>query len=855
MSVGPPVRSVPGAIGELEMTMRANRMSNGVSRRRPLIRPWRHAGITPFQSGGLMFVGAIVVMSAMADDIHHGYIDAEEIDCGNTPDSVIWTRVGGSGSWSVLGGNRGDIDTDLVAAEGVLITCPAELAPVSPCIGGGKGPFFVTTNGAIGVDGFYDIPMHAAPGGGEANCSVAAAYFPISTWTGGVGYVTTNGGPITVFHASSGLELRTTVTATGSGSEFIDHGNGLFDVRLDGIDAQRDGVVLGVSAKNEDNFASIFMRSGGDFTIANKDNGENGAGSEQDSAGFVFIPQNTPRIVMGRIAGSGATVFGQGDFVLAREGVGSWRLAIEGESAETGTLIVSGCGMEAINVDNPVWMEPDGDTWIIQSRDISGMTLQDIPPSEGFFHFAFLPNDIAGVVPGTPDRAYVDRLDDVVAGRYVVAEYAAGDGLEDSETIPTIVAGDALRPLGRNRGDQGFVWLDAMMDGDEGVIIPSISQGFRDNTATGGTSGWGIAAATGGEVRTFALQTAENDAGYVDEQNIDYALAFFPNNSGFAADVDRVRFDVLLLDSIDPADGVLLATAHEDTPIVVTANPLDSAFEVRGYRGRSDTDDPPAYGVGDLVRSMDVGWAYLPFSTPGVDLGQVSASGALVRGSTGVSVTRDGDDYRISSTDFDAATQGVLLLTPESPAALHWTTDGRDFLVTAIDLATGVPTATAFGFAIVPVGGTAPPVEIACTGDFNGDGIVSGADFGRLLSAWGPCFACPEDLDGDGQIAGSDLGVLLSVWGVCPEDPCEGIDCSDGDPCTVDSCVDGECFHDPIEGCNPACGDPSDNDCAEVGDPGCSDFDCCNTVCDIDPFCCDVGWDAACVDEAMENCG
>ncbi len=59
--------------------------------------------------------------------------------------------------------------------------------------------------------------------------------------------------------------------------------------------------------------------------------------------------------------------------------------------------------------------------------------------------------------------------------------------------------------------------------------------------------------------------------------------------------------------------------------------------------------------------------------------------------------------------------------------------------------------------------------EDPCPGDFNGDGLVNGADFGGLLAAWGACPApCPEDLNGDGQVGGADVGLLLAVWGACP---------------------------------------------------------------------------------------
>ncbi|MFM1833486.1 MAG: hypothetical protein RLZZ461_1802, partial [Planctomycetota bacterium] len=33
---------------------------------------------------------------------------------------------------------------------------------------------------------------------------------------------------------------------------------------------------------------------------------------------------------------------------------------------------------------------------------------------------------------------------------------------------------------------------------------------------------------------------------------------------------------------------------------------------------------------------------------------------------------------------------------------------------------------------------------------------------------WGPCPGCDADLNGDGTVSGADVGLLLSVWGVCP---------------------------------------------------------------------------------------
>lgn len=47
------------------------------------------------------------------------------------------------------------------------------------------------------------------------------------------------------------------------------------------------------------------------------------------------------------------------------------------------------------------------------------------------------------------------------------------------------------------------------------------------------------------------------------------------------------------------------------------------------------------------------------------------------------------------------------------------------------------------------------------TPDFDGDGIVGGADLGILLGAWGTHEA---DLNGDDMTDGADLGILLGSW-------------------------------------------------------------------------------------------
>ena len=65
--------------------------------------------------------------------------------------------------------------------------------------------------------------------------------------------------------------------------------------------------------------------------------------------------------------------------------------------------------------------------------------------------------------------------------------------------------------------------------------------------------------------------------------------------------------------------------------------------------------------------------------------------------------------------------------------------------------------------------------DFACRADLDGDQVVTGADFGRLLTCWGECAEadCTADIDGSGCVDGGDLGLMLMSWGPVP-DHCVG---------------------------------------------------------------------------------
>jgi hypothetical protein len=59
-------------------------------------------------------------------------------------------------------------------------------------------------------------------------------------------------------------------------------------------------------------------------------------------------------------------------------------------------------------------------------------------------------------------------------------------------------------------------------------------------------------------------------------------------------------------------------------------------------------------------------------------------------------------------------------------------------------------------------------VESPCPADFDGNGLVDGADLVYVLGNWGPCVDCLEDINGDDTVNGADLVYVLGTWGACP---------------------------------------------------------------------------------------
>jgi hypothetical protein len=131
------------------------------------------------------------------------------------------------------------------------------------------------------------------------------------------------------------------------------------------------------------------------------------------------------------------------------------------------------------------------------------------------------------------------------------------------------------------------------------------------------------------------------------------------------------------------------------------------------------------------------------------------------------------------------------------------------------------------------------------------DGICANAAVAQCKVCSGGGGACP------GQ--GGDCCSANGTPG-CDDVACCELICA-ADPFCCDTAWDSICASAAQTQCkvcsgggNPACG-PGAGDCFVAnGTPGCDDVACCETVCAVDPFCCDVAWDSICASEALKLC-
>ena len=234
-----------------------------------------------------------------------------------------------------------------------------------------------------------------------------------------------------------------------------------------------------------------------------------------------------------------------------------------------------------------------------------------------------------------------------------------------------------------------------------------------------------------------------------------------PNNSSFAgADANGGWSEIFTVNSpgLNGQTGFMQFTLDVSGTLFASGFAGSSSFKVTGYKDGVQLVANPLFDAGNSdplgTGSQYGNWAVATFGNPPtagktvVDtvtfavpitfgtpfkLGIYAVARAGMRSSSGVA------GNSTAQTDFsDGLTWGGVA------AVYHGMTPIGDYTIVS-------------GTSVDWDGPVAPP----SSADLNGDGVVDGADFGLLLSAWGTPDA---DLNGDGTTDGSDLGILLGAW-------------------------------------------------------------------------------------------
>jgi hypothetical protein len=667
-------------------------------------------------------------------------------------------------------------------------------------------------SGAEDPDGTLSIYVRSridAATNQRVNSNVAAAYFPYSEgWVGGSLRNTANGGNANDTTSLNGVDL-TTIQANFNGIE-----NGVSRVIIPGLtDTRQQGLLFANHSKDEDNYASVAPSHDGSSFVVTVSNGGNAMTPESDPYAFVYIPHGTANVTMGSIHGASGpnqtpTVLSQtGNFTIVREGAGTYRLSIPGQSPTTGVLLTNSGGQMSgggsSTSDNALTYQADGNTWIIQTREWgqgSG-TAGVIPPSletptadrSQAFQFAFMPFNAPPTAPG-PNVAPATNLKDKIIGFNLQETEVDGTQQANPNNYGTITGGTDgynFQHLRQDRGDNSVAVNGFFPAATDGIFFATVNQGFRDNTTTLGEAAWGmIAAGDNGGGWEFHTHVADPGAAVASsvEFNVNFSAVMFGVDTPFqkAHNVAQVQIP----DQPDPAlrnlvvsvpgetttSGVLIAQAfgNNDDYAVITPAVDGQTWTVETYDNNTG------------VSNNNVNWIFFPYTTQNLVAGRVDANGSILDSTNpaGFTLTKEATGSYLLTIPGTTPADGTLLLTATETTGLLdnqlvYEAAGNSFRILGVDQVTFEEKSafifpsledTSFSFAFIDHD-TPPVLEPGdfLAADFDEDGAVDGDDLTTWRNGFGTGTQKGQgDADADGDVDGSDFLVWQQQVGTTP---------------------------------------------------------------------------------------
>jgi len=656
-------------------------------------RPW-HSGSTTLRSLLACLTAAALAQPPLAHAaqppphrIAAANLQVIQNDTGNTVNSVTVNATLSINDLRVrTGSNRGDFNFQVGDDGADDLTNGLPMVAISEN-GRDNGelpdeqPNYAAPAFDGGTSGYWAVVQDLTSSRAEVNMNCAVGFFRYTDWLCGWARNATavNGATNNLLTASPGLIL-------GTHFRGISNGRSRVDLTAFGIYSTNSGVLLVNHAKNEGNYATAQVNATGTWEIWCKDNFGNGSSLEQDPVAFVFIPKTNTLVVSGRFGldatGTNAVILlhsgATPEFAVTNFAPGRYRLTIPTGAPGAGVLLVSSetSGTSASGFDNTVSYQADGNSWIIEHRDVNPFPPQlEAATNQPVASFVYIPAATAGVAV-TPTNTLVTTEFGLTASFSVELDLA-----------PT---NDVTLTFSSSNPAEGVLSTNSLTFNATNWNVPQIvTLTGQDDAVADGNQPYTIvfAPVVSGDTRYAVLTVPALNAVNVDDET--FGITVTPTNGLSTTEAGGIAtFNVFLnrapasdvtvgLTSATPGEAsvapasLTFTPANWSTPQTVTVTGVDD-FRVDGARpfvlvtAPAVSADPNYAGLD----AANVTGLNLDNDTPAILYGALSVA-VSEGGSTNYSVvlaTEPDTNVTITVTTSDPAvatvTPGVLTFTP-----------------------------------------------------------------------------------------------------------------------------------------------------------------------------------------------